>query len=260
MYILNQILFKKNFVRLTNRYSNSSFADVRGYGYSGKKMRLNSKFILIIISLAFFSSFGGYVNAQASSDVYYVASPSSRLWIDGTSNVDSFTCRTQTVNGYADIDDVPAAGQASGDNDKVAVSVSVRSLDCGNGLMNNDMYDAMKADKFPFIKYELMSAHLSSRPDSAGGWFTLDTKGSLYIAGVKNTVDIKMKVKRLADSSYRLVGSKQLSMRDFGIIPPSHFFGLIRANDKLVVHFDLIAEQVGSLQNAMQNIQPLLAK
>ena len=220
-------------------------------------MRLNFNFILLVVCFVIISSLSGYVRAQASSDVYYAATPLSKLWIDGTSNIDSFTCKSQLVNGYADIENIPRSGN---NYDKVVVSVSVRSLGCGNDLMNDDMFNAMKADKYPSIKYELLSAHLSSQPDSSDGWFTLDTKGYLYIAGVQNTVDIKMKVKRLSSSQYRLVGSKQLSMLDYGITPPSHFFGLIKAHNKLVVHFDLVAEQVGSLQNAMQNIQPLLAK
>ena len=179
--------------------------------------------------------------AQGKIGVRYATLPGSLLWIDGTSNVDNFTCKTNKVNGYADIEKLSNTNSSSKDSDKVYVSVAVESLDCGKDLMNEDMFAAMKAGQFPIIKYELLDANLDSNPDSTGKWFTLDTRGNLYIAGEKNTVEIKMQVEKLANGIYRLTGSKLLSMLDFGIIPPSHFFGLIKAHDKLVVHFDLIA-------------------
>jgi hypothetical protein len=48
-------------------------------------------------------------------------------------------------------------------------------------------------------------------------------------------------VKGLRDGKYEILGRKELSMLDFHITPPSAFFGLIRADEGLVVNFDLIA-------------------
>ncbi len=195
--------------------------------------------------------------AQNTQDVRYTALPGSRMWIEGTSTLDDFKCTTADVNGYAEISEPEnpldtAAADTVKDKDVVYVSVLVHSLDCGKKLMNKDMYNAMKSDKFPAIKYELLSAHIKTSPDSTTGWFNLMTKGNLYIAGEHKTVDILMRVKELADGRFRLLGSKPLSMLDFGITPPSHFFGLIKAHKDLTVHFDLLAERVtpGGLHSA----------
>ncbi len=205
--------------------------------------------VKILLAAAFgtvilFSS--GPLTAQSINEIRYVTLPGSKMWIDGTSNIDSFTCKTQNISGMAEILKIKDAGgksiqQNTDEKDSVKVLVAVKSLDCGNSLMNDDMFNAMKYKKYPMIKYILLNAHLESMQDTAGGWFILDTKGYLFIAGEKNEVDIPMKVRKLSDGSFRLIGSKALSMKDYGIIPPTHFFGLIRAHEGLVVHFDLLA-------------------
>ena len=207
-------------------------------------MKLNLK--LIIILMIGFILVSGFIKAQ-NIEIKYVTQAGSKLWIDGTSTIDSFTCSTHQVNGYADI----KTGSDINDNtlgrDKVEVTVPVFTLDCGKSIMNDDMYNAMKANKFPMIKYELIKANIAPRLDSTAGRFTLETYGYLTIAGVTNKVDININVERLHDGCFRLTGKKPLSMLDYKIIPPSHFFGLIRAHDQLVVNFDIIAAPEDSL-------------
>ena len=196
----------------------------------------------IIIPLLSFICLGAALNAQ-TNDTRYVTQAGSRLWIEGTSTVDSFTCTTGQVNGYAEIINSTNMNDNSIRKDKVEVTVPVFTLDCGKSIMNDDMYNAMKASKYPMIKYELVKAHIASKIDTAAGWFTIETLGYLTIAGVKNEVNIQINVQKLPDGRFRLTGKKSLSMLDFGITPPSHFFGLIRAHDQLVVNFDLIASR-----------------
>ena len=208
--------------------------------------------ISVIVMLILAAVFCGSVSfAQNSRDIRYTTLPGSKMWIEGTSTLDDFKCTTADVNGYAEIQDpdIPldsTTADSVKDKDVVYVSVLVHSLDCGKKLMNEDMYNAMKSDKFPDIKYELLSAHVKSSPDSSTGWFDLMTKGNLYIAGEHKAVNILMKVKEMPDGRFRLLGSKPLSMLDFGITPPTHFFGLIRAHKDLTVHFDLLAARVNT--------------
>jgi len=255
---LNHILLNKKLVMYTRVDKNIFKSNSKLIKGNGKKMQQKVKFILLVISIILISTLNAKVFGQGKDELRYVTLPGSKLWIDGTSNIDSFTCKSHFVNGYADIEQGLQVKSPSSD-DTVIVSVLVHSLDCGRSLMNADMYHAMKADKYPMIKYELLDAHLSSHPDSLSGWFTLDTKGYLYIAGEKNLVNIKMKVEKLPSGNYRLVGSKPLSMLNYGIIPPSHFFGLIHAHDKLVVHFDLLATQRNKIKS-ITNDDVLLAK
>ena len=173
--------------------------------------------------------------------IIYRTLPGSRMWIDGTSTLNDYTCKTNEVEGYAQVNNLPDLNDGTSRKNKAFLTVTVQSLNCGLELMNEDMYNAMKSKKYPFIKYELLNAHLLSSEDSTGGWFKLQTTGNLSIAGDTCKVKIVMKVRKVVDGIYRLIGSKTLTMKQFGIIPPTHFFGLIRAHEGLTVHFDLLA-------------------
>ncbi len=212
-------------------------------------MNLNRKIIVHFSFIIFSISFFSFIKAQDTSKIRYVALPGSKLWLEGSSNIDDFTCSTHQVNGYAEIVNDKNLDPSLLKKDKAFVTVLVHTLDCGKDLMNDDMFDAMKADKFPDIKYELISAHLLTQPDSAN-WYSLETQGNLNIAGEKNIVDIKFKVEKLANGNFRIIGGIPISMLDYGIIPPTHFFGLIRANKNLIVHFDIFA---GRQENIVKN-------
>lgn len=173
--------------------------------------------------------------------IMYRTLPGSRMWIEGTSTLNDYTCKTNDVVGYGEVDQIPDTSIGSAGENKAFLTIMVQSLNCGKELMNEDMYHAMKSKKFPFIRYELLNARLIPDADSAGGWFKLRTIGNLSIAGDTSKVNITMKVKEIKNGIYRLIGSKSLVMKQFGIIPPSHFFGLIRAHEALTVHFDLLA-------------------
>ncbi len=197
--------------------------------------------ITVYFSVAFIIfSYLGFTSAQDTSKIRYTTLPGSKLWIEGSSNIDEFTCTTRQVNGYAELINDTNLNSSSLKNDKAIVTVIVHTLDCGKYMMNEDMYNAMKADKYPDINYDLIKANLSTKPDSAN-WYSLKTYGSLYIAGVRNDVYINFNVEKLSDGNFRIIGGIPISMLDYGITPPTHFFGLIRANKNLIVHFDLLA-------------------
>ena len=211
-------------------------------------MRRIKNIILLCFGIILFLS-----RINSAQEIVYKTLPGSKMWIEGTSTLNVYTCKTDDVNGYAELYNARGENDTSLGKDKANLLIMVKSLNCGKDLMNEDMYNAMKSGEFPFISYELLSARLVSHADSADGWFDLETRGKLSIAGDTNTVVIIMKIKKMTNHVYRLVGSKALSMRDFGIIPPSHFFGLIKARKGLTVHFDLLAAGIASNDFATHN-------
>ncbi len=173
--------------------------------------------------------------------IEYRTLPGSKMWIDGTSTLNNYTCETKDVDGIAEVYNSSSLSGKSPEKNRAFLTVMVQSLNCGLAMMNTDMFNAMKYKKYPFIRYELIKASVVTNVDSAGGWYKIKTEGNLTIAGKTNKVVIMMKVRKMKDNVYRLVGSKLLTMKEFGITPPSHFWGLIRAHQGLTVHFDLLA-------------------
>jgi hypothetical protein len=183
---------------------------------------------------------------QEEHFIPYHLLPGSRLWIDGTSTVNTYRCETVAVYGSGDLNEgiekfqeTPSSRRA--DTSSARVIVYVRMFNCGNNAMNADMYHALRAETDSTIHYTLSGAQVLYDSTVQHGWLGLQTIGTLSIAGVTRSDTINVRVKSLSNSKYEITGRKKLSMRDFHIIPPSAFFGLIKADEALVVNFDLIA-------------------
>lgn len=172
----------------------------------------------------------GTLSAQAQLTL----TEESRFWIDGTSSVNSFTCESRAADGYGVL-----AGRNDVSQAKVEVVLPVVSFDCGRQRMNEDFYNALEMKQHPTIRYLLDTAEvITSQSDR----YTLRTTGRLTIAGEQQSVVLDVQAQRLPGGRFRAEGSKAMRMSDFGIEPPTAMLGLIKAHDRIVVRFDLIAQ------------------
>ena len=165
----------------------------------------------------------------------YVPDPvASRVWIEGRSTVNRFTCAATRVEGVGEVE----AGRAV----QARLVVPVRAFDCGKQAMNRDLQEALQADRFPEIRFELSEVAVLEAPaaDSA----RLEVAGALTIAGTTRTVRFEAVGQLLASERARLVGLLPLKLTDFNVKPPTALLGLIRVHDQITVHFDLVVQPV----------------
>lgn len=196
--------------------------------------------------------------AQQQQYVVYTLEPMSRLWLEGTATVGDYTCKAGLIDGVARlrVHSIQKSDSSSPDTGKseVHLSIVVKNLECGNNAMNADMYDAMKADSFPLIQYELVESTILSDSNIVDSTRRVHTIGNLTIAGVKKSVQMVITIRKLSPVRFRITGSKTLSMRDYNITPPSAFLGLIKAHEKLIVRFDLVVqEEISGLREEQKN-------
>lgn len=204
---------------------------------------LKNLFILILVLIPLKINF-----PQGQSGVFYTTLPESKVWIDGTSTINDFTCTTIKVNGYGYIvypDSLTLKETLK--NDKGILSLKVKTLDCGKERMNEDMFEAMKAEQFPLIKFDLVEPEVSTKIDSSTKVFNVRIKGKLFLAGKSNLLDMILTITRLDSNKFRVQGNTELSMLDYNIEPPSAFFGLIKAHEELTVFFDLVVKKTDNL-------------
>lgn len=175
----------------------------------------------------------GTVMTLMHGQSYYRTTSGSKLWLDGSSTINTFSCTTYRINGLASFNN---------DSAFVFVRIDVLSLDCGNNKMNDDMFRAMKVEQYPSIQYTMLSAD-SVYINSANKKVQVCTTGNITIAGVTQKVTIPITITPIDKTHYRVTGRKDLSMHQFNIIPPTAFLGLIRAHDKLIVNFDIVVEK-----------------
>ena len=164
----------------------------------------------------------------------------SRLWIEGASNVNEWTCEAGTMDGSAAIVQENGASQPS-----ATLSVPVESFDCGRERMNRDFIEALKASDYPEIVYELTEAEVIEPSSAPDGWHLLRVRGKLTLAGSTRVVETEAWGRQTDEGTFRIRGNKALTMTEFGVKPPVALLGLVKAYDRIDVHFDLTAAPEG---------------
>lgn len=208
------------------------------------------KRVLMLVLLAGCGLWGERVQAQVpgSENDFFRVEPSSRIWVEGSTTINDFSCVDHKVGGFGQIigDSLLDRTVTDSSRTQVVVRLNVSDLDCGRRRMNRDMYHAMKADSFPRISYHLLSARMLSLPHDINGDFKAETIGTISLAGKSQVIKMAVDGVLLPNGRFHVTGSHPLLMSDFGIHPPSPFWGLIKTKDRIVVHFDLYVTPAAS--------------
>ena len=164
----------------------------------------------------------------------------SKLYLRGSSNVNSFTCDcgdrfyTQALelehqNGYARFQHAELVMRAG-------------NFDCHNRKIDQDMQKALKAKEYPLIRIVLKESRYTAQnlENHRNEWFPVQAQVDITITKVKKAQQILAKARMLDRNRVQLRGEKTLKMSDFGIDPPEALFGMIKVNDEITFHFDMI--------------------
>ena len=178
--------------------------------------------------------------AQSPSAIRLRLEPGSEITIQGTSTLHDFHCKTDKILAYVDVDPSYTKDLTKVARPLVSVKVNIvaRTLTCGGGTIDNNMYKTLKTDQFQMIKYTMSGYDLLDATTSS---FSANTKGTLQIAGQDKAVDIKINAARLAEGKATAEGEETIKLTDFGIEPPSFMFGRLKVGNELKVKFNLKA-------------------
>jgi len=181
-------------------------------------------------------------SAQSASAIRLRLDPASELTIEGTSSLHAFHCKTNKIMAYVDVDpgytkDLTKIARPIA---SVKVNIVVRTLTCGNGQMDKNMYSTLDADKNPLIKYT-MSGYDILDGTATPAAFVAKTTGTLTISGQEKVINMKINAERLSDGKATAQAEQALLMSDFGIKPPSFMFGRLKVGDEIKVKFNLKA-------------------
>jgi polyisoprenoid-binding protein YceI len=187
--------------------------------------------------------------ASAQETTKLPVSPESKLWVEGTSTLHDWTCRTQTLDATIEFEASAAEQLRTAPPTalrRVSVKVPVKSLKCGHGAMDNNLYKALSADAEPEISYIL--ATFEPVPGESDASFGLKTVGTLKIVGTERRIAMDVTATRLPDGSVKAAGTVPIKMTDFGIKPPTVMFGRIKTGNDVKVKFELTvtAEAMGA--------------
>jgi len=170
----------------------------------------------------------------------YTIEKESSLSIRGTTNINSFECFSKQT-----FKEQSVRLQVDGASRKVIFKnaqllLRVDGLDCDNSKMNEDLYDALDSEDFPFIVIELHEADLKEGL-SADGWSRISVRASLTIAGKTRRVYIDAKGQQKEADRFRFIAEHWIRMTDYGVDPPTALLGLIKVRDDIAIDFDVVA-------------------
>ena len=191
-----------------------------------------------VAAVALLAMIAAVAGAQETARV--AVSPDSKLWIEGTSNLHGWSCKAEKLDAAIDLDAAAAAQLGSAPPKalkRVEVKVAVKSLKCGHGAMDNNLYKALNADATPDVSYIL--ATFEAAPGEAKDTFTLHTIGTLSVAGKERKIEMDVVASRLADGTVKATGMVPIKMTDYGITPPTAIFGRLKTGDEVKVNFEL---------------------
>ena len=184
----------------------------------------------------------GSAFAQATGEARYQILPLSKLTIDGTSTFHNFTIRATELDGYLVVDRTNSNKNLKDELESVdtlKVVVPVKKLDSDKSSMNYNMDKALKADKNPDITFTLKNIAVSSENTKAGDPLKIYANGILTIAGISKEINMTVQSSRTQDGLIYFTGEQKINMTDYGVKPPTMFFGMVTVGDAVTVHFDL---------------------
>ncbi|MEX0944734.1 MAG: YceI family protein [Balneolaceae bacterium] len=195
-------------------------------------------------------SFG--LEEVAHAQLTYVPEESSRLWIEGKSNVNEFECQANQYFAEATLidDNDPIEFQQQLDARVfMQLEIQVDGFECGRSRMNKDLQAALKSSEFPEITFEFDNASILNLPENnnVDNAFEIEVNGTLSVAG--NSRDIHFTTKAYFVETYliRAIGKTTIQMSDFNVEPPVALMGLVKVEDELTVNFDLYAVETQAI-------------
>lgn len=194
-------------------------------------MRVYWVFLLVGLSLA--------ALGQQRESFHEVTIRNSKIQIDGATNVSGFSCGLVEAYPTDTFSVVSQWSHLSISFQRMNLTFQVRSFDCGLDLMTADFRSILKEPQYPQLTLQIKRINVSERSEGFDE-LMVDSEILVTIAGVMRSYWLQdAQVINRTDSDLTLKGRKTLKMTDFGIVPPSKFFGTVRVQDELTVSFEV---------------------
>jgi len=187
------------------------------------------KSLSTMISVAILAGTTVAGSAQMANPRNLNLSKESKLWIEGTSTMKSFSCAATKI----DVAVLAEPGAAPSDLvQSASLVMPVAQLDCKNGTMNGHMRKALKADKNPTISWKLTSYRVEGS--------NVVMNGRLTIAGTENPIELRGTGSADNTGMIRFKGSTKFKMTEYGVKPPTLMLGSMKVGDAVTVAYDLV--------------------
>lgn len=151
-----------------------------------------------------------------------------KLSFDGRATTGNFTGATTTLTGKLQ------GGRLS--QVRGWVEAPVRTLATGNQRRDRDLNKSMESDKYPAIRFELTD--VAGAP-AASDSLNLMLHGRFIIHGVSRDATVPASV-AFHPEGIRVRGATNLNLKEYKIGGLSKALGMLRMQEEIVIHLDLL--------------------
>lgn len=185
---------------------------------------MNLRFVFAALTLLG----AGELHAQMPRPIPDGAVREGRLSFGGRATTGAFTGSTTTVRGEL-------SGGAGLSEVRGWVDAPVSTLVTGNGHRDKDLSKSLEAERYPTIRFDLSGV----TPGAERGDTTdVVLQGRFTIHGATREASIPATVVTQTGAIY-VRGETSLSLKDYGIKGLSKMMGMLKMDDKILVHLDL---------------------
>jgi hypothetical protein len=185
-------------------------------------------YLLIIFSA---SAFQG----NKPTIVKWVTTSGCSLKVDGSTNINNFSCGITNYNRPDTITVTRASSQPVYLNGNVKLDVP--NFDCHNPIMTADLRKTLKVKDFPQLMIFFIS--MSKYPEPGNKQDLTTGMVLIVLAGVSKRVEVDYKIISADNNFINLIGSRKVNFSDFNLTPPRKLGGMIQTNNELSVEFNL---------------------
>ena len=164
---------------------------------------------------------------------------SSNFIIQGETNINKFECQMdQTYNDQQLVVRSVLEGRVIR-FDGLKLSYPVIGFECGIKAMSKDLQKTLKSDQFPCLSLQINEIRIANGNDGIEH-LKVFSEVTITLAGKKLSTTINEgEIINHDENSLTLKGNKIFKMTDFGIEPPTKFFGLVQVTNDLKVAFEI---------------------
>ncbi|OGV65885.1 MAG: hypothetical protein A2498_10115 [Lentisphaerae bacterium RIFOXYC12_FULL_60_16] len=210
------------------------------------KIRLSLTFLGFLLLTRLLSA-----ETQDVSSCRIVLAPGSKLWLDGDSTIHRYESEASVIQ----IDSQVPLNKAVAESGKTpsvdiliqsttvtvfVLTIPVEKMKSGIVGLASQMHKALKHKAHPNIVFRMRNyqAHPTQDTEDAENLYTITVEGDLTLAGVTNRISVET-LGAIEEDRLHATGQKNLLMSDFGVTPPTLFFGSIKVANEVNIHWDL---------------------
>lgn len=162
--------------------------------------------------------------------------PSSKLFIKGKTNINSFDCQFDFLKLK---NPIPVFFQKINNKivfDETKLVMESACFDCGGKVINKDFQKLLKSELYPEISIQLKEIYTDNLNQKS-----IEVLTNISVAGI--TKPYRIPVKLQGKETLFISGSLNLHISDFNLEAPKKALGLIVVKNTIEINFNLIVKE-----------------